>query len=78
MFYTYILLLSDNTFYHGSSSNLKQRFIDHQRGIVPSTKNLRPVKLIFYAAFSTQDKATSFERYLKTGSGYAFRNKHLL
>jgi predicted GIY-YIG superfamily endonuclease len=78
MFYTYILQLSDKTFYHGSSTNLKQRLLDHQRGNVPSTKNFRPVKLIFYAAFITKEKALGFEQYLKTGSGYSFRNKHFI
>ncbi|MBI3485960.1 GIY-YIG nuclease family protein [Candidatus Daviesbacteria bacterium] len=78
MHYAYILQLKDGSYYHGYSDDLKQRFKDHQRGIVTSTKNFRPVKLIFYAAFITKQKAVTFEKYLKTGSGFAFRNKHLI
>ena len=33
-------------------------------------------KLKFYAAFETLDLAQEFERYLKSGSGHAFANKH--
>lgn len=78
MFYTYILQLKDKSYYHGYSNDLKQRFKAHQQGMVSSTKNFRPLKLIFYAAFTTKNKATQFEKYLKTGSGFAFRNKHLI
>lgn len=78
MYYAYILQLKDGSYYHGSSDNLKRRFKDHQNGTVISTKNLRPVKLVFYAAFLSKEKATKFERYLKSGSGFAFRNRHLV
>ncbi len=78
MYYTYILQLKDNSYYHGSSDNLKQRLTYHETGKVASTKNLRPVKLVFYAAFRTKRLATDFEDYLKTTSGWAFRNKHLI
>jgi len=78
MYYTYILRLKDKSYYHGHSTNLKQRIKEHQSGILPSTKNLRPVKLVFYAAFETKKKAIEFEKYLKSSSGFAFRNKHLV
>ena len=78
MFYSYILLLKDGSYYHGYSDDLKQRYKDHQRGIVESTKNLRPVKLVFYAAFEKKDRAINFEKYLKSSSGFAFRNKRLV
>ncbi|PJC32604.1 hypothetical protein CO049_02420 [Candidatus Roizmanbacteria bacterium CG_4_9_14_0_2_um_filter_36_12] len=78
MFYTYILQLSDKTFYVGYSSDLKSRIKAHNEGSVSSTKNLRPVKLVYYSAFSSQKKATDFEKYLKTSSGFAFRNKRLI
>ena len=78
VYYTYILHLKDGSYYHGYSNNLKQRVEEHQCGIVPSTKNFRPVKLVFYAAFESQKKATEFEKYLKSSSGFAFRNKRLI
>jgi len=36
------------------------------------------LKLVFYAAFETKKKALDFEKYLKTNSGFAFRNKRLI
>jgi hypothetical protein len=33
---------------------------------------------VFYAAFTSKKKALGFETYLKTQSGYAFRNKRLV
>ncbi len=78
MFYVYILKLADKSYYTGYSSNLKQRLQQHSWGNVESTKNHRPVKLIYYSAFELETKAIKFERYLKSSSGFAFRNKHLI
>lgn len=78
MYYVYILELEDKTIYVGYSSDLKKRIKYHNEGLVESTKNFRPIKLFFYAAFTTQKKATDFEKYLKTNSGFAFRNKRLI
>ena len=78
MYYVYILQLKNNSYYHGFSTDLKQRFKAHQQGQVASTKNLRPVKLVFYASFLSENKAIAFEKYLKSGSGFAFRKKHLV
>jgi putative endonuclease len=78
VFYTYILKLSDNTFYTGFSENLKQRISAHQDGLVSQTKNHRPIKLVYYSAFESKKKALDFEKYLKSYSGFAFRNKHLI
>lgn len=78
MYYTYILQLKDKSYYHGFSEDLRERIRDHKNGDVASTKNFRPVKLIFYAAFISKKKALDFEKYLKTHSGFAFRNKRLI
>jgi putative endonuclease len=78
MYYAYILQLKDNTYYHGYSGNLKQRVKEHELGQVSQTKGLRPINLAFYAAFISKKKALDFEKYLKTNSGFAFRNKRLL
>jgi len=78
VYYTYLLSLSNRTYYSGHSSNLKTRFRSHQKGLVAQTKKHLPVKLVFYAAFTSKIKAINFEKYLKTHSGFAFRNKHLV
>ena len=78
MHYVYLLKLKDNSIYTGITKDIKQRFIKHRKGSVLSTKGKRPAKLIFYCAFPTKTKAIKFEKYLKSGSGQAFRNKHLI
>ncbi|OGC98869.1 hypothetical protein A2701_00815 [Candidatus Amesbacteria bacterium RIFCSPHIGHO2_01_FULL_47_34] len=78
MYYSYILLLSNNTYYTGFSSDLKHRIEEHQKGLVAQTRNSRPVKLIYYSAFVSKKKALDFEKYLKTYFGFAFRNKRLV
>jgi len=78
VYYIYILQLKDKSYYHGSAADLKERLKDHENGTVSSTKNLRPFRLVFYAAFRSKIKALQFEKYLKTTSGWAFRNKRLV
>ncbi|MGH7141257.1 MAG: GIY-YIG nuclease family protein [Minisyncoccia bacterium] len=57
----------------GSSQDRVER---HTKGYVPATKNRRPIKLISYTAFQDKHKAFAFEKYLKSGSGRAFIEKH--
>jgi predicted GIY-YIG superfamily endonuclease len=45
---------------------------------VPATKNIRPVSLLTYLAFTDKYKAIAFEKYLKSGSGRAFMKKRLV
>ena len=78
MYYVYLLRLNDNTYYTGSTGDVKQRLVKHNKGDVLATKGKRSVELVFYCAFPTKNKALEFEKYLKSGSGQAFRNKHLI
>jgi len=64
--------------YAGCTSNLNNRIDRHQKGYIDSTKGRGPVKLIWHCVFEKQEKAYAFEKYLKSGSGRAFRNKHLI
>jgi putative endonuclease len=78
MYYTYVLQsMKDNGFYVGFTKDLKQRFEQHQRGEVQSTKNRLPLNLIYYEACLTQEDATRRERYLKTYNGRMFLKKRL-
>ena len=74
----YILKCGDNKPYTGCTESLKERLRRHIDGHVPATKNRRPVKLVNYTVFGDKYKAFKFEKYLKSGSGRAFLNKHLL
>lgn len=78
MYYTYVLKLSSDQLYTGHARDLKKRLVEHRRGGVDATKNRRPFELVFYAAFQTEARAMSFEKYLKSSSGKAFRNKRLI
>jgi len=78
MYYVYLLKLSNTKIYTGSTPNIKDRFKEHSDGKCESTKNFRPLKLIWFCAFPNRLEARRFENYLKTGSGQAFRNKHLI
>ena len=78
MYYVYILKLQNNKYYVGYAKDLKRRFGEHKNGNVKSTKDNLPVKLVNYIAFNDKTKALRFEKYLKRGSGVAFRNKHLV
>jgi predicted GIY-YIG superfamily endonuclease len=67
----------DNGIYIGNTSNLEERLSRHNQGKVLSTKYRKPLKIICFFSFVNSQKAYDFERYLKTGSGRAFINKHL-
>lgn len=75
-FYVYVLQLTNGDFYVGRSDNLKRRIGEHLRGEDITTSKFLPLKLVTYLAFDTKTKAVKFEKYLKTGSGIAFRRKH--
>jgi putative endonuclease len=63
--------------YTGFTEDLRQRLHDHNRGCNASTSKFRPWRLEGYVAFDSKFAALAFERYLKTGSGHAFRRKRL-
>lgn len=70
MYYTYILKSQkDKKLYIGCSSDLKNRLKEHDRGEVKSTKQRRPLKLVFYEAFASKEDAQRRERYFKTDKG---------
>lgn len=78
MFYTYILQSNkDKKFYTGYTKNLKLRFDEHQRGKVESTKERRPLKLIYYEGCLNQQDATHREKYLKSYHGKTFIRKRV-
>lgn len=64
--------------YVGCTRNLKERIERQSLGYVPATKQIAPIKLVNYFAFSNKYTAYNFEKYLKSGSGRAFMKKHLL
>jgi putative endonuclease len=78
MYYTYVLRsFKDNQYYTGFTKDLKQRFEQHQKGRIDSTKDRRPLELIYYEACLDQNDATKREKYLKTYYGKMFLKRRL-
>ena len=77
MHYVYILKNQEGEKYIGVTSDLKTRLNQHNNGKTRTTKG-GVHKIVWYSAFVNKDKAYDFEKYLKSSSGYAFTNKHLL
>ena len=70
MYYVYVLKSEfDGDMYTGYSNDLKQRLQQHNDGLVASTKNRRPLILVYYEACLNQQDATHREKYLKTSWG---------
>lgn len=70
MYYVYILFSEkDKQLYTGYSPDLKSRFKAHINGFVKATKHRRPLKLIYYEAYSKELDARRRGKYLKGGNG---------
>jgi putative endonuclease len=77
MKYVYILeSLDAEHFYVGVTDDLRARLAKHNAREVPHTSKYGPWRLRTYVAFSDENLAVAFERYLKSGSGRAFAKKH--
>ena len=78
MYYTYVLQSAkDKGFYTGYTKNLKLRFEEHSKGVVESTKERRPFKLIYYEACLDEKDATKREKYLRSYHGKMFLKRRL-
>ena len=81
MNFSYVYLLQSiqtpENFYIGLTENLKQRLAKHNEGGVPHTAKSKPWRIKTAIAFTDQNQARDFEKYLKTASGRAFAKKRL-
>ncbi len=78
MYYVYLLRSIKDPLktYIGYTNNLEQRVQSHNAGSSIHTQKYRPWKLVMYLAFSSEEKALDFEKYIKIGLGHAFAKKH--
>ncbi|PKL82630.1 MAG: excinuclease ABC subunit C [Ignavibacteriae bacterium HGW-Ignavibacteriae-3] len=69
--YTVYILLSqkDNKRYTGYTHNIDHRICQHNSGKVTSTKNRRPLKLIYTETFENKSDAMKREREIKNKKG---------
>ncbi len=70
--YVYVLRSSkDHMFYIGSTSDLKRRLKQHQRGENVSTAKRLPFELMYFEGHRLKDDAMRREKYFKTTKGKA-------
>lgn len=62
--------------YVGITADLSHRLKEHNSGKSPHTAKYRPWQIVAAIQFTDEQRASEFERYLKSGSGSAFANKH--
>ena len=79
MHFVYILTSEkDGSRYVGITADVERRLHEHNRGGGAYTSTHMPYALSWYCGFTDEKAAYDFERYLKSSSGHAFTNKHLL
>jgi len=64
--------------YIGLTEDLENRIKEHNHNESRYSKNYAPWDLETYIVFKDKSQAVSFEKYLKSGSGFAFLKKRLL
>jgi putative endonuclease len=70
MIYVYVLRSArDGYLYTGCTNDLRRRFALHNAGKIPSTRERRPLELIYYEASLDKNDAFRREKYLKTTYG---------
>ena len=65
MSYVYILILVDNSYYVGCTSNLEKRMSYHIKGKVFSTRNKRPLNLCYFEKKNDLGEARRRELQIK-------------
>jgi len=78
MYCVYVLRSKkDSDFYVGHTADLKKRLDLHDKGQVTSTKNRRPLELVYYEMSLNQEDALHREKYLKTAYGKRYIKNRL-
>jgi putative endonuclease len=73
-YHVYILLSEkDKNLYIGQTENLPMRLEAHYEGHVPSTKNRRPLKLVYSEQCETRSDAIKREHELKSPASRDFK-----
>jgi putative endonuclease len=74
--YVYVLRsLKDGRLYTGYTTNLKDRLQDHNAGHTKSTRNRRPLELVYSERFESKKEAMERERFFKTPEGGAVKRR---
>ncbi len=77
--FVYILRsLNSGRPYVGVTADVRTRLAHHNAGKCKYTSHFRPWTLVVTTQFEAEKRALDFERYLKSGSGWAFSKRHFL
>jgi putative endonuclease len=69
MWFVYILLCSDQSFYTGATNDLQKRFATHQAGKGGNyTRSHPPIKIVYSEKFATKSEALKREIEIKSWS----------
>lgn len=79
MYFVYILQSQkDKSYYTGITQDINKRIREHNQKTSKYSSTKSPFNLKWYCVFNEKEKASKFEKYIKSGSGYAFARKRLL
>lgn len=74
----YVLECDDGSLYKGKTNDLIRRISEHMKGHgAEHTQKHKPVKLVYFEAFKSEEEALEKEQYLKSGSGREWLKAHL-
>ena len=78
MIYTVYIIKSskDKKRYIGCTKNIVRRLDEHNKGLVKSTKNRRPLELIYSEEFENKSDAFARERFFKSGKGREYLDRN--
>ncbi len=77
--YTVYVLRSerDQKRYIGTTNNIEERLLEHKSGLVKSTKNRRPLKIVYTEEFKNKFDALVREKFFKSGQGREYLKNEL-
>ena len=77
--YVYVLKNQDTPprYYTGLTSSVARRLAEHNGDSYHRTAKYAPWSVDVVIEFADERRAAAFERYLKSGSGVAFAQRHL-
>ena len=76
-FHVYILKCKDSSYYTGRTDNIQRRITEHENGVDRRayTFSRRPIELVWYQEFASENEAFRFEHQIK---GWSRKKKEAL
>jgi putative endonuclease len=69
-YHVYVLEITKNGWlYVGQTSNLQKRLLQHNQGVVKSTRGKGPFRIVYTEEYKTRSEAVIRERFFKSPQG---------